>query len=240
MTDSTPLLPAGVHLSDEQLNKLDAFGHELRRMNQRINLVSSETEAEFWKRHTAHSLALATRSFPAGSRVVDWGTGGGLPAVPLAIAFPQVQIIGIDSVRKKVQSCTAIARRLGLDNCSFIHGRAEEVDLHTDYSVSRATAPLGTLWAWHTRVAVPQTAEEKKRQSRQNAWPGGLICLKGGDLSAEIQELKNTAPEVKNRSAGVNRGRGDIAVPTIQTYPLSELFEDSWFEEKVIVQVHSG
>lgn len=239
MTDSTPLLPAGLLLSDDQIDRLQRFGHEVRRMNQHINLVSSETEEEFWKRHTAHCLALATRSFAAGSRVVDWGTGGGLPAIPLAIAFPDCEIIGVDSVRKKVQSCRTIVRRLGLGNCTFIHSRAEHVTLNADVSVSRATAPLATLWAWHKRVATTPAAARDGLAEADAVWPRGLICLKGGDMTAEIEQLNRTA---LNRTAAEAGNRDPGPTPTganidIQTFPLPDLFDDPWFENKMIVRV---
>ncbi|NNF03747.1 MAG: 16S rRNA (guanine(527)-N(7))-methyltransferase RsmG [Rhodothermales bacterium] len=235
MTHHARLLPAGLDVSPSQIDLLDAFGRELRRMNKRINLVSSETESEFWKRHTAHCLALATRSFPEGARIVDWGSGGGLPAIPLAIMFPQCRIMGVDSVEKKVRSCTAIARRLGLENCEFIHGRAETVHLMCDYSVSRATAPLATLWAWHRRVAAPvnagtdgadpEPAMEPPDTDRAPVWERGLICLKGGDLQDEIDAMLESA-----------RQTGSTA-PGVQTIPLGELFDDPWYQQKVILQV---
>lgn len=241
MTNRGSLLPRGLTLSSAQIELLESFGRELRRMNQRINLVSSETETDFWKRHTAHCLALATRTFTPGSILVDWGTGGGLPAIPLAIVFPDCEIVGVDSVRKKVQSCEVITRRLGLTNCTFVHGRAEEVVLRTDYSVSRATAPLLTLWTWHTRVArrpkSENTTDGRSPAAEHNSdagsspaaadiWPRGLICLKGGDLSGEIADLREAVA-----------GAGSDAGIDVQTFPLSSMFEDPWFDEKVIVLV---
>src|SRR5690606_41790758 len=119
------------------------------------------SEERLFERHILHSLSLTFRKFPAGSTVVDWGTGGGLPAVPLAIVFSDVRIHAVDSVRKKVQAVRTMARRLGLENLDTWHGRAEAYPGDADFSVSRATASLSVLWSWHARVAVGRAGTEE-------------------------------------------------------------------------------
>lgn len=205
-------------VSARQRQQLNAFGEMLRRFNDRVNLISSETEDELETRHLLHCLSLVTRGFPDGCTIVDWGTGGGLPAIPLAICFPEVTVVGIDSVGKKGRAVRTMARRLGLDNCYAWTGRAEEWTGTAHYSVSRATAPLSTLWAWHRRVAVdlPETPGEDE-------WPPGLLALKGGDLSDELDELQETDSEA-----------------TFERRPLQFILgRNGFFGEKEIVAVRS-
>jgi len=111
--------------------------------------------------------------------------------VPLAIRFPDVTVVGVDSVGKKSRAVRTIARRLGLDNCFTWNGRAEEWTGEAHYSVSRATAPLATLWRWHRRVAV-----ELSEPPGDGEWPQGLLSLKGGDLSGEIEDLRAVDSDV--------------------------------------------
>jgi 16S rRNA (guanine527-N7)-methyltransferase len=184
-------------LSEEQVQKLSAYESLLQQFNRRLNLVSPESAENVRVEHTRHSLCLARRRFPDGASVVDWGTGGGLPAIPLAIAFPNITVYAVDSVGKKVRAVRTFARRLGLDNVFAWNGRAEEWDGTAHYSVSRATAPLADLWAWHRRVV------EDASPGGADAWPQGLICLKGGDLSAEIQELHHNADDVAVVEEGI-------------------------------------
>lgn len=167
----------------EQQEKLVEYEAQLLTFNRRHNLISGGSEADIRRVHTEHSLQLAARSFPEGSVVVDWGTGGGLPLIPLAVLFPEVSFHGIDAVRKKVLSVRSIARRLNLENVEVWHGRAEEWGGRLDYSVSRATAPLATLWRWHERAFDPQV------DAGAADWPHGLLCLKGGDLDEEMRAV---------------------------------------------------
>ena len=187
---STPRL-----LTEDQRDQLSHYAEQLAYFNKRINLISPHTVDDIWARHIEHSLALSIRTFVDGSRVVDWGTGGGLPVVPMAICFPEVSFTGVDAVGKKVQAVKAMARRLGLANLEMWHGRAESWDGKAHYSISRATAPLLTLWQWHERVSEPLP-------SSGDAWEAGLICLKGGDLHTgelheECNQLRTSYPHVK-------------------------------------------
>ena len=157
--------------------------------NRKINLYSKASADDFWSRHIEHSLVIASKKFPDGACVVDWGTGGGMPGLPLAILFPDTPFFLIDAVDKKIRAVRTIARRLDLSNVTAWHGRAERWDGTATHSVSRATAPLATLWTWHQRIAV------KQDEDVVDAWPPGLICLKGGNLGAEIEELQTLDPE---------------------------------------------
>jgi len=202
-------------LSDAQREQLDAYAAQLRRFNPKINLISPDTERHIRERHLLHCLALTWRRFPPGSRIVDWGTGGGLPAIPLAVVFPEIEVFAIDSVGKKVRAVRAMARRIGLDNLFAWNGRAENWTGSAHYSVSRATAPLAALWRWHTRIADPDVP-----LSDGDVWAPGLICLKGGDLSDEIADL-----------------RAEDRAVTVAQHPLRPLLGRRYFAEKYIVTV---
>ena len=187
-------------LSDTQRAQLDAYAAELARLNRAFNLVSPRTVAEIPRVHVGHSLALAARPFPVGATVVDWGSGGGLPAVPLAIAFPHAAFVAVDSVGKKTQAVELFARRLELQNLTAWNGRAEHYDGPApQLSVSRATAPLADLWAWHAAArAEPPTGAAALAPgdplASDEAWPPGLFCLKGGDLTDEVAALHAAHP----------------------------------------------
>ncbi|MFN3596139.1 MAG: 16S rRNA (guanine(527)-N(7))-methyltransferase RsmG [Rubricoccaceae bacterium] len=202
-------------LTDAQRAQLHAFGRELARVSRRVNLVSPATIPHLHERHLVHSLTLAYRSFPKGAIVVDFGAGGGLPAVPLAIRFPEVHFVAVDAVGKKTEAVRLFARRLGLDNLEAWNGRAETWDGTAHYAVSRATAPLASLWAWFARVRHPWSAPLPT-----SAWAPGLIVLKGGDLAAERAALLSAYPDLR-----------------LRTTDLGALLGASYFADKAIVEV---
>jgi 16S rRNA (guanine527-N7)-methyltransferase len=214
---SVPFDPFSL-LSDAQCEQLDAYAEQLRRFNPKINLISPDTGPHIRERHLLHSLALTWRRFPPASRIVDWGTGGGLPAIPLAIAFPEVDVFAVDSVGKKVRAVRAMARRLGLDNLFAWNGRAEDWTGTAHYSVSRATAPLADLWRWHRRIVDPDVPS-----SGDDVWAPGLIGLKGGNLSAEIADL-----------------RAEDGGVVIEQHPLRPLLGRDYFADKCIITVRSS
>jgi len=206
-------------LSDDQLQTLRAFEEQLVRFNQRMNLISPKTEDDVRTHHLLHCLTLTVRDFPDGCTIVDWGTGGGLPAIPLAICYPKVTVVGIDSVDKKVRAVRTIARRLGLDNCFTWNGRARKWPEDAHYSVSRATAPLADLWRWHERVAV-----SLRNPNSEQEWNPGLLALKGGDLRTEVGTLERAGVDVE-----------------VDRHPLQPLLgRNGFFREKEIVAVRSG
>lgn len=199
-----------VEVTEDRWVQLQAYARLLVRFNQRVNLISRQDE-DAALLHVRHALWIARRSFPPGCTVVDWGTGGGLPLIPLAVLFPEVHFVGVDAVDKKVRAVRTMARRLGLENCTARHVRAERFSGKVHYSVSRATASLRNLWAWHSRVAHPYP-------TGAGNWSPGLICLKGGDLEEEIQALHEAFPQV-----------------TLETLPPLE--EDGFFERKSVLHV---
>ena len=197
---------------------LEDFERLAQEVNRRHNLYSEVSTREFWQRHILHSFALASRSFPAGSRVIDWGTGGGIPGIPLAILFPDVHFVLVDAVGKKIRAVEMMTRRMHLANVEAWYGRAETWPGETDYSVSRATAPLHTLWAWHRRTASTSTAK-----SSEEVWGTGLLCLKGGDLRGEVAALQSAYPEV-----------------IVNMQPLGPLLKEPYFEQKSLVHVSTS
>ncbi len=200
-------------LTEAQHDRLQHFQELALGFNRRLNLYSEASAEHFWQRHVLHSLALAVGPFPPGARVVDWGTGGGLPGLPLAVLFPESEFVLLDAVGKKIRAVQTMARRLGLDNVTAWHGRAEEWEGSTTHSVSRATSPLAVLWQWHARVAQPMETDA-------GAWPPGLYCLKGGDLSNEISALTTESPGL-----------------TVTRISLTEVLPDPYFRTKELLAV---
>jgi 16S rRNA (guanine527-N7)-methyltransferase len=149
--------------------------------NSRINVISRrEMESgEFYARHVLHSLAISkVCDFGGGESVIDIGTGGGFPAVPLAILYPSVRFTAVDSIGKKIRVVEEIARAVGLDNLVAVNGRAESVPGRWDWAVSRAVAPAATILGW--------------------VWPRidrGVALLKGGDLEAELAATRRPHTE---------------------------------------------
>lgn len=155
-----------------------------REWNARINVVSRKDIDHLYERHVLHSLAIAAWvDFAEGLEVVDIGTGGGFPGIPLAIYFPDVRFCLVDSVGKKLKVVDAVVEALQLRNVETRHARAEEIrDRRFDFAVSRAVAPLRELWGWSRPLL--------RNERRMEAFKNGLICLKGGDLAREISESR--------------------------------------------------
>jgi len=164
--------------TEKQLQQFSAL-HELYiEWNQKINVISRKDMDHFYEHHVLHSLAIATQfEFKTTQRVLDLGCGGGFPGIPLAIFFPETEFLLADSINKKLVVAGEIAAAVGLQNVRTRHTRAEEIkDQKFDVVVSRAVAPLKDLWYW------------SKPLLKKGGSPGGLICLKGGDLTNEIAE----------------------------------------------------
>ena len=149
--------------------------------NSQINVISRKDLDQLYTRHVLHSLAIHKfLQFAPGSRVLDIGTGGGFPGIPLAILNPEVQFVLVDSIGKKIKVVQEVAQAIGLTNVTAIHERAEKVKGPFDFVVSRAVAELRLLLQW---------SNGKLTKKQINALPNGIICLKGGDLTEEFKGL---------------------------------------------------
>ena len=170
-------------MTDEQQAQFDALEALYADWNQKINVISRKDIQNLYEHHVLHSLGIAkVASFKPGTEVMDLGTGGGFPGIPLAILFPDVKFQLLDSIGKKIRVAGEVAKAIGLKNITLAYRRAEEEKHLFDFVVSRAVMPLDNL----IRVCRKNI---KRRQ--QNALPNGLICLKGGELESESFAFKS-------------------------------------------------
>ena len=170
-------------LTEEQKRQFAALYDLYTDWNSKINVISRKDIENLYEHHVLHSLGIAkVIRFKPGTKVMDLGTGGGLPGIPLAILFPEVQFHLVDSIGKKVRVATEIAGSIGLKNVTTRHARAEEEKQLFDFVVSRAVMPLTDLLKIIRKNISPK---------QQNALPNGLICLKGGELERETMPVKN-------------------------------------------------
>lgn len=170
-------------LTEEQKRQFAALYDLYTDWNSKINVISRKDIENLYEHHVLHSLGIAkVIRFKPGTKVMDLGTGGGFPGIPLAILFPEVQFHLVDSIGKKVRVATEIAGSIGLKNVTTRHARAEEEKQMFDFVVSRAVMPLTDLLKIIRKNISPK---------QQNALPNGLICLKGGELEKETMPVKN-------------------------------------------------
>lgn len=193
------------NLSDEQQQQFAMLADLYKDWNQKINVVSRKDIDNIYLHHILHSLAIAQYiRFKDETHILDFGTGGGFPGIPLAIAFPKCRFKLIDRTAKKIKVTQEISRAIGLENVIAEQCAGEEEKGKYEFVVSRAVMPLGDL----LKIT-------RKNISKQqfNAIPNGLICLKGGDLSAEIRPFKKIS---------------DVT-------PITNWFKEAWFREKNVI-----
>ncbi len=168
-------------LEPRQLERFTALPALYLEWNDKINVISRKDTENIEVHHLLHSLALAkAEQFKPGTRILDVGTGGGFPGIPLAILFPETKFLLVDSIGKKIQVVNAIVAELGLENVTTLHGRAEEIEGTFDFVVSRAVTSLAKFWPW-----VASKISTKSGGILAN----GVLCLKGGDMNEELHEL---------------------------------------------------
>jgi len=182
--------------------------------NSKINVISRKDIESLYEKHVLHSLSIAAVfDFSPGTSVIDIGTGGGFPGVPLAIFFPEVQFHLVDSIGKKLKIVEAVKQELNLTNITVEHTRAEDIkNKKFDFAVSRAVAPLKDLIRW-TRPLLHPAKLKILSASGDEVYKPGLICLKGGDLKAEIAESAVQPKKIE----------------------IKELFEEDYFTEKYLL-----
>jgi 16S rRNA (guanine527-N7)-methyltransferase len=193
------------NLTQEQIKKFQMLDELYHDWNAKINVISRKDIDNLYEHHVLHSLGIAELiRFKPGTKVMDLGTGGGFPGIPLAIMFPETSFHLVDSIGKKIKVCQEVANALSLQNVTTQWCRAEEVKEKYHFVVSRAVMPLADL----VKIIRKNISKEQI-----NALPNGIICLKGGELENETLPLKNQT----------------------EIYPLTDYFEEPFFETKKVV-----
>jgi 16S rRNA (guanine527-N7)-methyltransferase len=200
------LLKYFTSLTETQIEQFSKLQELYQDWNLKINVVSRKDIDELYLRHVLHSLGIAkVMEFQPGTKVMDVGTGGGFPGIPLAILFPETQFHLVDSIGKKIKVVNEVSEGLGLQNVKTTHGRVEEVKDTYDFIVSRAVAQMETFVRW---------TKGKISKKQNHPLKNGILYLKGGDLSEELQ---------KYTSATI--------------YNLPDYFEEDFFETKKVVHL---
>ena len=172
-------------LSPTQRQQFEALYDLYADWNQKINVISRKDIENLYEHHVLHSLAIAKElSFRPGTRILDFGTGGGFPGIPLAIMFPEAQFKLIDGTGKKIRVATEVAQAIGLKNCHPVHLRGEEEKEKFEFVVSRAVMPLPDLL---------KIVRKNISNTQRNSIANGVLCLKGGNVESEIHNMKKIA-----------------------------------------------
>ena len=201
----------------KQIEQYKALENLYKEWNEKINVISRKDIERLYEKHVLHSLAIAAAfDFPPGLNIIDIGTGGGFPGVPLAIFFPEVNFHLVDSIGKKLKIVDVVSEAIGLNNITTQHIRAEEIkNRKFDFAVSRAVASLKDLWRWSKPLLKGSNYKTQGISEEQILLKSGLICLKGGDLRQEIIE-SGTKPK---------------------SIEITDLFDEEFFKEKYLLYV---
>ena len=192
-------------LTEEQQRQFEMLDALYRDWNAKINVISRKDIDQLYEHHVLHSLAIAKMiNFRPGTRILDFGTGGGFPGVPLSILFPECQFKLIDGTGKKIRVAQEVCNAIGMKNCQPTHLRGEDEKDKYDFIVSRAVMPLPDL---------VKLMRKNISKQQQNALPNGVICLKGGDLQAELQPYHKI----------------------VEATEISQFFSEEWFKEKYVI-----
>ena len=176
------------NLTEQQIKQLEQLQDLYTDWNEKINVISRKDIGNLFLHHVLHSIAIAKYiHFTLGSKVMDVGTGGGFPGIPLAILFPEVEFLLLDSIGKKIKVAENIAKEIGLTNVEVIPSRVENEKRIFHFVVSRAVMPLPDL---------VKLSKKNISKDQINSIPNGIICLKGGDLTAETEPFKKIADQV--------------------------------------------
>jgi 16S rRNA (guanine527-N7)-methyltransferase len=210
-------------LSQSQVERFEMLGTLYSEWNQKINVISRQDIENLYEHHILHSLGIAkVIRFKAGTMVLDAGTGGGFPGIPLAILFPEVRFHLIDSTAKKISVVNAITDETGLKNITTGHQRMEEHRATYDFVISRAVASLSQMMSW-----ISKNISGKGFNELGN----GLLYLKGGDLSEELKEVKVAMQE------GTEVGKLRSKMIDYQIFELSKHYEEPYFETKKVIHL---
>lgn len=196
-------------LTEEQKRQFAMLDELYHDWNSKINVISRKDIDNLYEHHVLHSLAIAkVLRFRPGTKLLDFGCGGGFPGVPLAIMFPECQFRLIDGTGKKVRVAHEVAQSIGLKNVDACHIRGEEEKGQYDFIVSRAVMPLPDLM---------KIVKKNVSRRQQNSMPNGVICLKGGNLDAELNPYRKLVEKTE----------------------LSSFFDEEWFKEKYVIYLPS-
>lgn len=169
------------HLTTEQQRQFRALYAIYRHWNDQINVISRKDITFFYERHVLHSLGIAmVIHLQRGTSVIDVGTGGGFPGIPLAIAFPEVDFLLVDAIGKKIKVVNSVKEAVGLKNVTAVHGRVEALHRQFDFAVSRSVTQLPKLMKW---------VSGRIKKQGQNGYPNGIFYLKGGDFDRELSGI---------------------------------------------------
>ncbi|MCU0423741.1 MAG: 16S rRNA (guanine(527)-N(7))-methyltransferase RsmG [Bacteroidia bacterium] len=200
-------------LTPHQIKQFDALYDLYAEANSKVNLISRKDIESLYLKHILHALTIAKfTTFVDGTRILDLGTGGGFPGIPLAIMFPKVHFTLCDSIAKKILIAESIAETIALDNIDFVVGRAENLKEKYEFVVSRAVAPMEQLYRW-----TQSYIDDRDRNPKIN----GYLLLKGGDLKQEIRDIKSI-----NRKLFVDE------------HLISQWFEEDFFETKKLIYIY--
>lgn len=203
-------------LSALQRDQFTALGRLYTEWNARVNLISRKDMEHLYERHVLHSLGIAAvYRFPIGTRVIDVGTGGGFPLIPLAILFPDSTFHGIDGIGKKINAVKGVIEGLGLTNCTAEQIRSEDHKGKYDYIVSRAVTALPEFIRMTKHLIDTKSIYKDARLKPEIGSKAGIFYLKGGELADEILPLKEQ----------------------VRVYELKEVFTEEFFETKKVVHV---
>ena len=192
------------NLNNNQLNKFESLFGIYSDWNSKINVISRKDLDNFYLRHVLHSMSIAKfHHFSSGTSIMDLGTGGGFPGIPLSILYPEVNFHLVDSISKKIKVVEDILKKLNLKNVEIYDDRAENINITVNFVTCRAVAPMQTLVSWVGKKVSGVHKPDKKN---------GLLCLKGGDIYAELKDFN------------------ELEVVDLNTY-----FEESFFESKKLV-----
>ena len=193
-------------ITEEQRRQFEALADLYTSWNSKINVISRKDIDNLYSHHVLHSLSIARFvKWKPGTRILDFGTGGGFPGIPLAIMYPDCQFKMIDRTGKKIRVVNEVAQAIGLKNVVAEQLSGEEEKAQYDFVVSRAVMPLPDL--------VKIIKKNVNRKNQHNALPNGLICLKGGDLQAETKPFKNI----------------------VSLTEIHDMFKEEWFKEKYLI-----
>ncbi len=197
------------NLTEQQLQQLGMLDELYRYWNSRINLISRKDIDQLYLHHVLHSLSIArVTSFKPNTAILDVGTGGGFPGIPLAIMFPEARFHLVDSIGKKIMVVNEVAKALGLTNVTAEQKRAEELKYSYDFVVSRAVTDLPTFIGWIWKKIIP---------NGENALPNGILYLKGGDLKEEV------------KATNIPRNQ-------VELYDLHTFFKEAFFETTLRIE----